>query len=129
MPRPVLMACLGLALLSAHPAQAQQKKIRRQRNVITAEEVATRPGLSTAYDVVRSLRPAWLTTRGVTSTEDPRAGGIQVYVDGVSMGGVSELQSIGVDRIQQLRFLSSSDATMKYGTGNTSGAIEVTTKH
>jgi hypothetical protein len=127
--RPVVIGCLGLAMLSAHPAYAQQKKIRRQRNLITAEEIATRPGLSTAYDIIRNLRPAWLNTRGITSTEDPTAGGIQVYVDEVKMGGLSELQSISVDRIQELRFLSASDATMKYGTGNTTGAIEVTTKH
>ena len=132
MARTALLACLGLAMLCAHPAQAQQqkeKKIRRERNVLTAEEIATRPGISNAYDAVRELRPAWLTSRGVTSTENPGAGGIQVYVDGVQMGGLSELQSIGVDRIQELRFLSAEDATMRYGTGNTSGAIEVTTKH
>ena len=96
MPRSLLIACLGLAMLSAHPAQAQQKdkKIRKERNRITAEEIATRPGLSTAYDVIRNLRPAWLHSRGVTSTGDPMSGGIQVYVDGVKPGGLSAPPSI-----------------------------------
>jgi outer membrane receptor protein involved in Fe transport len=140
MPRATAIACLGLALLTIHPLQAQQQqkqKIRRQRNVITAEEIATRPGEGNALDLIRSLRPAWLTSRGVASgniSGDGMGGvtdnaGMAVYVDGVKMGGVDQLGTIEADRIQELRFLSASDATQKYGTGNTAGAIEVTTKH
>lgn len=139
MSRSVVVACLGLAVLSAQPVLAQQKphKIRRQRNVITAEEIATRPGESNAYDLIRSLRPAWLRTRGVASGQVTGNGmggvtdnaPIAVYVDGAKMGGPSVLRDIQADRIQELRYLSASDATMQYGTGNTAGAIQVTTKH
>jgi hypothetical protein len=140
MPRATLVACLGLALLTVHPLQAQQqqqKKIRHQRNLISAEEIATRPGEGNALDLIRALRPAWLTSRGVASANvsgDGMGGvsdnaGIAVYVDGVKMGGVDALGSIESDRIQEMRFLSASDATMKYGTGNPAGAIEITTKH
>jgi hypothetical protein len=139
MSRSVLVACLGLALLSTQPALAQQKphKIRRQRNLITAEEIATRPGESNAYDLVRSLRPTWFNTRGVASgmlSGDGNGGvtdnaGIAVFVDGVKMGGLDQLRPIEADRIQEMRLLSASDATMKYGTGYPAGAIEVSTKH
>ena len=139
MSRSVLVACLGLAILSAQPALAQQqpKKIRHQRNRISAEEIATRPGEANAYDLIRSLRPAWFNTRGVASGNLSGNGiggvtdhaGIAVFVDGVKMGGLSQLRSIQADRIQEMRLLSASDATMKYGTGNPAGAIEVATKH
>jgi hypothetical protein len=139
MRRLILIAALGLATLTALPAQAQQQKpkIRRQRNVITAEEIATRPADGNAYDLIRSLRPTWFTTRGVASgnlSGDGMGGitdnaGIAVYVDGVKMGGTDELRTIEADRIQEMRYLSASDATTKYGTGHTAGAIEVTTRH
>jgi hypothetical protein len=139
MSRSVVVACLGLAILSAQPALAQEKphKIRHQRNLITAEEIATRPGEGNAYDLIRSLRPAWFNTRGVASGNLSGNGiggvtdnaGIAVYLDGVKMGGLDQLRSIEADRIQEMRLLSASDATMKYGTGHPAGAIEVSTKH
>jgi hypothetical protein len=119
MSRTLLIAGLGLAMLSAHPAQAQQRKIRRRRDVITAEEIATRPDVTTAYDAIRNLRPAWRA----------RTGMLMVYRDGVLIGGTETLQDIAVDQIKELRLLSGPDATTKYGTGNANGAIEVITKH
>ena len=118
MPRSVRIACLGLATLSARPVRAQQQKIRHRRDVITAEEIATRPELGTAYEVIRNLRPAWRS----------RAGMLMVYRDGVLIGGTDELRDITADQIKELRLLSGPDATTKYGTGNTNGAIEVITK-
>jgi hypothetical protein len=52
-----------------------------------------------------------------------------LYVDGVQDGTSDDLDKVRADQIQQLRFLSASDATMKYGTGHPAGAIEITTKH
>jgi hypothetical protein len=119
MQRSLLIACLGLAMLSVHPARAQQRSIRRRRDVITAAEIATRPDLGTAYDIVRSLRPAWRARVGV----------LQVYQDGVHIGGTDALRDITADQIKELRLLSASDATTKYGTGNADGAIEVAIRH
>ncbi len=132
---------LGLVLLGAlaHPAAAQ--KIRRDKNVITAEEIAKASG-STAFEVIRQLRPSWFVTRGVAGTQrqEPAGSatssdvggmtvpGIAVYVDGVKAGGTDELNSISVDRIKELHFYSANDATTKFGTGHPNGAIEVLTK-
>lgn len=128
MQRSIPIACLALAMLSARPARAQQhQRVRRQRDVITAEEIATRPGLGTAYEVVRNLRPAWLTYHGL-ATSGGASGGLTVYRDGVRIGGTDELRNISADEIRELRFLSANDATTKYGTGNANGAIEVTMK-
>ena len=54
--------------------------------------------------------------------------GIQVYVDGTKRGSVEELRFITHDQIEEMRFLSATDAATRYGLSNQSGAIEITTK-
>jgi hypothetical protein len=129
-----LAAMLVLQLVAgASPAEAQKG---RKNNVITAEEIANSGG-SNAYDLIKTLRPQWLRARGIsTGMPDPSGGGVSdpgsgiiVYVDGVRVGGLDQLENIGAERIQELRYLSANDATQKYGTGHTQGAIEVATKH
>ncbi len=110
-------------LVGVSAAEAQG---RRNRNVITAEEIA-KSTASDAYDLIRGLRPAWFVTRGAVST-DPDAGGIVIYVDGIKQGYLPDLRSISVERIQECWFLDSRDATTRYGTGHPSGVIEITTK-
>ena len=87
--------------------------------MITAEEVAG-ANASTAFAVIRQLRPAWLTTRGGT---EPIA-----YVDGRKYATLEDLENIGVELIREIRYLDSRDATMRFGTGHTAGAIEVITR-
>lgn len=112
---------------AAAPAAATGATSRRQGNVITSEEIAKSSG-STALDVVRQLRSQWLITRGVAGANDPGAGGIMVYVDGVRRGGLESLEQIGVEQLGQIRFLDANNATTRYGTGHPNGAIEITTK-
>ncbi len=124
----VLQLFAGISL-----AEAQGKG--RKSNVITAEEMA-KSGADNAYDLIKTLRPAWFVKRGVSSgqvTTDAvggmvEPGGLVVYVDGVRVGGPEELRNVTAERITEMRFLSATDATTKYGTGHTQGAIEVTTK-
>ena len=124
-----LQHAVGVLLLlqlaaGAAPAEAQKG---RKSDVITAEEIA-KSGVNNALDAIRNLRPAWLRVRGITSTQEDSPGGIQVYVDGVRLGGTDELENLIAERVQEMRLLSANDATTKYGTGHTQGAIEVTTK-
>lgn len=112
---------------AAAPAAAAGATSRRQGNVITSEEIAKSSG-STALDVVRQLRSHWLITRGVAGANDPGAGGIMVYVDGVRRGGLESLEQIGIEQVGQIRFLDANNATTRYGTGHPNGAIEITTK-
>jgi hypothetical protein len=51
-----------------------------------------------------------------------------VYVDGTRMGGVQELKRIPSQDVREIRFLSASDAQLRYGTGHAAGAIQVTLK-
>lgn len=92
---------------------------RRNSNEITAEEL-TEYSTFTVFDVIRRLRPRWLTARG--------GGEPQVIMDGARMGTPSILRSHSVADVESLSFLSASDATMRFGTNFPNGAIEVTSR-
>ena len=93
---------------------------RRNPNLITAEELVAYPTVS-ALDAIRRLRPRWLQARG-----GMRA---QVVVDGARMGDLEDaLQSIQAASVRTMQYLSSSDATMRFGTNYAGGAIEVITR-
>jgi hypothetical protein len=98
---------------------------RRDARVLSAEEIRA-SSASNMYDVIRSHRPEWLIKRGQTSIN--MEGDIVVYVDNVALGGPESLKSIDVQSVQSARFLSSSEAQMRYGVGHMHGAIVVVTR-
>lgn len=107
-------------------------------------------GISNAYEAVQSLRPEWLVIRGARSlaagTDPIRVDGtgagvqitgstpliseaatIQVYVNGVNVGGIASLSTINVLTVQDMYFFDAAAATMRWGEGNPHGAILVIT--
>ena len=108
-------------------ASAAEAQVRRRSNLITEEEIE-KASASNAYDLIRQLRPAWFRSRGVTSTRDVFAGGLGFFVDGIPLSSLDQLESLPTERIKEARYLSATDATTKYGTGYTSGVVEITTK-
>jgi hypothetical protein len=114
---------LGLLVVGSSVARAQEEekedKPRRSRDVITADEIAERGDLQTAWDAVKRLRPAFLRVRGSrsgTSGMDV----LRIYID--------TLKSISADAVLEIRRLSASDATFRYGRDHPQGAIVVTTR-
>lgn len=106
-------------------------KPRYSQNVITADELAT-VDVSDAYQAIQRLRPQFLTnSRGPTqlgSRSGTTDSGIQVYLNEQRLGDLSSLSQIPKNDIQEIRFLSASEASSRFGTGNTFGAIVVTRK-
>ena len=51
-----------------------------------------------------------------------------VFVDGTEMGGTDELRQISANTVEEIRYLSGSDAQTKYGPRFPAGVIEVTLK-
>lgn len=102
------------------PADAEAESRSYPRNRISREEIMERgDNASTAMEVVRRLRPAWLLARGA----DP-----VVYVDNVRRpGGVDALFNVPVGQIRLLEFIGAGDATTRWGTGHTGGVIQVVT--
>lgn len=102
------------------PADAEAETRSYPRNRISRAEIMERgDNASTAMEVVRRLRPAWLLARGA----DP-----VVYVDNVRRpGGVDALFSVPIDQVRLLEFIGAADATTRWGTGHTGGVIQVVT--
>ena len=96
------------------------------RSLLTAEELRAEPGTRTLDEIIRQRRPTWLTSRGATSLQ----GGdeIVVYRDGVPTGGPATLRSISAETVESVQFLSAADATTRFGTGHSLGAILVVTR-
>lgn len=76
-------------------------------------------GQISAYQAVERLRPRWLQMRG---GEEP-----MLHVDGTRRGDVGDLRSYQLSDVEQMEYLSGSDATTRFGTGYSGGVILVTT--
>ena len=122
--RAVLFLAAATTVACAPPAKSGAT---RNANLITAEEIAASQ-VTTAYDAVRNLRPMFLRSRGQTTFDPGVAPVAVVFLDGHRYGDVETLKTMSVQSIREIRFLTPSDATTKYGTGFTAGIIEVLTK-
>ena len=109
---------------SSSSASGRRSGVRDTR-VLTAEELR-QSSAANMYEVIRAYRPEWLIKRGQTSIN--LEGDIVVYVDNVALGGPESLRSIDVQSVQSARFMSASEAQMRYGVGHMHGAIVVTTR-
>ncbi len=116
------MFVLGAVLLVTACAAASQSSDspRRQRNLITAEELQAIDEVSVVA-AVRRLRPQWLRTIGRRSAP-------VVYIDNSRAGRIAALDNVSIENIAELRYLSASDATTRYGIGHDGGVILVRTK-
>ena len=96
------------------------------RYVITLDEIQRTPA-SNAHQLVHTLRPTWLTARGQYSARHGRVLPV-VYLDNVRLGELSALGTIPVETVQEIRFITGTEATTRWGTGVAGGVIHVITK-
>ncbi len=99
----------------------------RRSTVITAEEIAT-SRTATAFEAVRELRPQWLQARGPDLITAGGRSGARVAIDDVIRGPLDELSAVHIGNIREIRFISASDATTRWGAGVQGGVIEIITK-
>lgn len=116
-----------LAVIAAKPAEAQ----RRDRNLITAEEIAAEKSQSVLYEIVKVLRPQWFRTGGARQMSGSGSSATTtvpiLYIDGVRMDAHQLMNSIPPDRVKEVKYLAARDAHLRYGMGHEAGVIEVTT--
>ena len=134
----VLMAAVLIAVSSgcsssgsSSSATGAPRAPSRQQDVITAAEIAERAAdASNALQIIMKLRPQMLTTRGRFSPADSSDAGARprVVVDGVAIGQVENLVNVNAISVMEIRYISATDATTRFGTGYVGGAILVTTK-
>jgi hypothetical protein len=119
------LAIFAAVLVGCASTSGTQSSPRRSTNVIAAEEIAA-SSAKDAVEAINLLRPQWLTARGVSST------GINldlaVYLNNGRLNDVEMLRGVPASNIVEIRYLSSSEATTLFGTGNMGGAILVKTK-
>ncbi|HEY2376380.1 MAG TPA: hypothetical protein VGH98_10440 [Gemmatimonadaceae bacterium] len=94
------------------------------RNLLVQDQFADR-GFHTAYDVIEAMRSNWLSSRGPNSFQTPSQ--VQVYLDGVHMGGVETLRTIDLRPVTYIRFFDGIAATARWGLDHGAGAIYVST--
>ena len=128
----VIVAMVALAACSSSSGgtatQSSGAPTRRGgQNLITAEEIASSGGLENALDAVQRLRPGMLRPRTTTFQSGNQAAGVPVlvYSDEVKLGGIENLRSIPIGQVREIRYLSATDATQRWGTGHSSGVIQV----
>ena len=141
--RGVLLAGLGLVLACSSSggggaATGGATTVRRgSSTLITSDEIeAAGAGVENAFDIVQKLRPTMMRSRAVTFGT-PRADGTQggesinviAYVDEIRLGEVGNLRTVPATQVREIRYISATDATQRWGTGHGSGVIQVITKH
>jgi hypothetical protein len=121
-----LASAVALAITIAACASTTTTTARRERNLITREEIASL-NVSTAYQIIQHLRPEYLRTRGPTSIQIPEASVAAVYLNGVRLlDGIRDLHRIQASDVESIHFMGAADATTRWGTNHTGGAIEIT---
>jgi hypothetical protein len=92
---------------------------RNLSDIITADEIMKEPVINSAFQAVERLRPQWLVSRKARAV---------VYWDNVRQGGIESLRGIVASNVAEIRFIDSHEATTRFGTGHTNGAIIVVSK-
>ena len=120
---------LFVVVLSVCCAPRAGPDLRPDPQFIAEEEVAASLAM-TAYELIRTLRPNFLTYRGETSfdkrTSRPYP---NVYVDDQAFGNISVLTIIPASDVESVRLYRSWDAMTKFGNGNPGGVIAISTRH
>lgn len=120
----VAVAVLVTACATAAPAGGARQT---GSDVIRTAELVQHLG-EDLYTFIQRARPAWLQTRAPLSAQGAPA--IVVVLDGVPQEpGLDRLRTLRASDVQEVRRLSATDATTRFGTGMTAGAILVATKH
>jgi len=82
----------------------------------------------TAYEVIQTLRPQWLRSRGVNSFIDPTPSFADVFLDGTFIGKLEYLWNVSAMNVKELRFWGPAEAGVRFGMGYPRGVIEITSK-
>lgn len=111
---------LGCAASGGAPHQATGSN----RNLINREQLEALPSI-TARDAVERLHRDWLRGRaGSVQTVSGRVYPV-VFVNSRPFGELPVLRQFGTEEIEEIRFLSASDATTRFGTGYPGGIINL----
>lgn len=99
------------------------------RNVIDAVQLNEVEGRTTALQLIERLHPSWLRGRGPVGVGEQDAAPLIIYVNNQQLAqGTSQLSRYVAAELREIRYLSAVEATTRFGTGHSSGAILLLTK-
>ena len=115
--------CFGACASPGSPSPSVSPTMSEARSALGEAELA-RAGVRTAYQAIRRLRPEYLafTRRNGSSDE------LAVYIDGIRTGTTEALHAIPSTSLREVRRLDAREATTRFGTGHSGGAIIILTK-
>jgi hypothetical protein len=116
----LVMACGQTITTTAHTEL-------RNSSVLSSSEWAG-ANVSTAFDAIEQLRPQFFRSRGQTSILLRAATQTNVYLDNMRLGGLETLRDVPITGIRAIRYLSADEATYRWGTNQTGGAIQLVSR-
>jgi hypothetical protein len=141
---PLMCATLALSISisaacsasrSTHHRSARASSPSGSMEISRTELNSLREHVTSAYDLIKRLRPAMLRSRdpGISSSDrmqqlSPQAPGMSLYIDGMHVGGLEVLATIPAQSVTAIKRISPATASAQFGAGLTAGAIVVTTE-
>lgn len=98
----------------------------RSSGDITRAELAT-TSVDDAMEAIVLLRPQWLRARPARTPSDPMPV-VGVVIDNMARATREDLAQLPIGQVERISFMNAADATIRFGTGYTGGAIIVTTR-
>jgi hypothetical protein len=156
--RRLLVAAVAMvaatACASAGGGASQERSTPSGSRYLITEAELEKVQADNLYDAINKLRPDFLRGRGENasfvqqsvpkSSKEPASSApasssagsasltatnpVMVYKDNVRMSGVEELRQLQPATIREIRFLPGPEASIRFGTNNSSGAILITSK-
>ena len=93
---------------------------------LTREELEA-TSVNDAMEAISLLRPQWLRARPARTPNDPIPV-VGVVIDNMARASREDLAQLSIGQVERITFMSAADATIRFGTGYTGGAIVVTTR-
>jgi hypothetical protein len=124
----IMVALLSLVAVACATGSGGSEEPRRNRNLLTEEEMAPLESF-TAWEAVQRLRPMWMRPGGIRNSANPAGHYPSVFVDGSPYGPMEILRTFRVTDLEEMRYISGSDATIRYGGDFQGGVILLMTKN
>jgi hypothetical protein len=120
----VLFLSAPLVLGCMSSGSVPEQNTRSDRNLITRDQLESQPSI-TARQVIERLHREWL--RGRAGTIRSPTGRVypKIFVNDRPYGGLDALNAFGTEDIEEIRYISASDATTRFGTGYPGGIINL----
>jgi len=123
--------CLYLFLVAAFfigcASTRGEKSTKGSRYLITAKEIAE-SSANDAYEAIQSLRPGLLNRDQRRSIDWSGQTEVVVYINGIKYGNKESLKTISAMEIAEIKYLTSSEATMRFGSDHAGGAFLIKLK-